>query len=314
MLLGYGRDGLDYLMYGDNDHKPAEKIERERGAAVLAYWPSLPDFPNLARIDPTGTRRRVQALQMLGFNHAFVAGRAGVPFRGMSRALTSERVTAQFARAILRAYNELWNQNPEDLGILPWVADRTRRAAAVGGFVGPLAWDDDTIDDPGAEPLLDAGDDTETYDEVAVRRYADGTRINLTASERLAAIALCVSRGMSFADIDREHGHGSSFTCVFVGRMRRAYEREGRPFPEALVQDGSRELVGSEVVEIRTRSFEGETDLELGMAFGVRARVIAEVCRGRTYQQYGGPIREPKQGPTPTSKTLFAGKTGQRAA
>jgi len=312
--LGYGRDGLDYLMYGDEDHKVGERVERERGEAVLAYWPTLADFPDLARIDPTGTRRRVQALEVLGFQQTVMAERVGISSGSLSRALNSKRVTAQIARSVLAAYNELWNKQPEDYGVLQWVADRTRRKAAAHGYVGPLAWDDDTIDDPNAQPMLDAGSDAEAYDEVAVRRYADGAIINLTAAERLDAIALCVSRGLSYVDIDRAHGHGSSFTCVFVGRMRRAYERDGRPFPEALAQDSARELEEAEVVSIRTRSQAGETDLELGLAFGVRPRVIAEVCRGRTYQQYGGPLRAAKTTPTKASKTLFAGTTGQRAA
>ncbi|MFF6844703.1 hypothetical protein ACFY8X_38935 [Streptomyces tanashiensis] len=309
--LGCGPKAFDRLMYAS---KRPERVRRETAESVLAYWPTIGDYPDSARIDPTGSRRRVQALMARGFPGRYLASVVGVDEKSFSRALQAERVTAFLARSIMKAYDRLWNQQPEAHGVSAAAANWARKVARSRGYAGSLAWDDDTIDDPNAEPLLDADSDAEAYDEVAVRRYADGVRIDLTAAERLDAVVLCVSRGMSYEDIDRAHGHGSSFTSVFVGRMRRAYDRDGRAFPEALAQDMVRVLDEAEVVAIRTRSVAGETDLELGMAYGVRARTIADVCRGRSYRQYGGPIRTPKTTPSQTSKTLFAGKTGQRAA
>jgi len=46
------------LMRGSNRRPPGQKVWREVGEAVLAYWPTLQDFPDTASIDPTGTLRR----------------------------------------------------------------------------------------------------------------------------------------------------------------------------------------------------------------------------------------------------------------
>jgi transposase-like protein len=260
----------------------------------------------LGDVPAVGASRRLQGLYALGHRVAVIADLSGISTDAVGHLVAGRWTTIKVAAdsGIREAYAQLSMQTGP--------SSRTRKIAQQNGWAPPLAWDEDAIDDPEAAPLLDA--DVDAYDEVAVRRYADGARIGLTAAERLDAVALCVSRGMSYEDIDREHGHGTSFTCVFVGRMRRAYQHDGRTFPAALAQDMVRVLEESEVVAIRTRSVAGETDLELGMAYGVRARTIAEVCRGRSYRQYGGPIRAPKTTPSGTSKTLFAGKTGQRAA
>jgi hypothetical protein len=283
-----------------------KQIRRTTAEKVLAL--KADSRVSAGQVPALGAVRRLRALYALGHPVWRIARGSGLHANSIAKIVSGRLATVAVHAddGIRRAY--------EGLSMQVGAPGKTLYRAQREGWAPPLAWDEDSIDDPAATPLVAPDCDTAAYDEVAVRRYADGARVDLTSAERLDAIVLCVSRGMSFVDIDRMHGHGSSFTCVFVGRMRRAYEREGRPFPEVLAQDTGRELTEAEVVAIRTRSVAGETDLELGMAYGVRARAVAEVCRGRTYRQYGGPIRAPRTAPSKTSTTLFAGKTGQRAA
>ncbi|MEU9703058.1 hypothetical protein [Streptomyces sp. NPDC047981] len=187
--LGLGRDGLDYLMYGDDRHELGDRVRRETGEAVLAFWPKISDFPDAARIDPTGTHRRVEALETLGFGRLFIGQRVGMPKASFSRALRADRITAQVARSVMRAYDELWDQRPEDHGVLAWVADRTRRAAAAAGSAGPLSWDDDTIDDPRAVAITDAPAPVPVGGEQAVVRFLMGESVVLDAAGRRDAIA-----------------------------------------------------------------------------------------------------------------------------
>ena len=61
------------------------------------------------------------------------------------RAGNRPHVTAQTAAAIARAYTALSST--------PGPSDTARKTAADLGWAPPLAWDDDTIDDPAAEPV-----------------------------------------------------------------------------------------------------------------------------------------------------------------
>lgn len=150
---------LDHLLWGSQEGGgPSEKFHTETAELLLAYWPKLDNFPDAARIDPTGTRRRLQALQVRGFNLVAIARKAGIPSRYFQKAVISEKVTARIARAVRDVYGAWWNADPCDQGVKEWVADRTRRAAQRQGWDGPLAWDDDTIDDPQAVPQTDAAD------------------------------------------------------------------------------------------------------------------------------------------------------------
>lgn len=100
---------------------------------------------NHSRLPATGTRRRLQALAALGWPSAEIAARLGVSDAAViARTSSSRTVDRTNAARIRRVYDELsMTVGPSSI---------TRKRALAKGWVPPLAWDDDSIDDPSAEP------------------------------------------------------------------------------------------------------------------------------------------------------------------
>lgn len=96
--------------------------------------------------DPTGTRRRLQALMAIGWNLGRVAAGLGYTDHGcLSRLLYgSGRVEVATATKVRHLY-EQWSGTPGPSRI-------ARQAARKAGYAPPLAWDGHTIDDPSARP------------------------------------------------------------------------------------------------------------------------------------------------------------------
>ncbi|MER7623889.1 hypothetical protein [Streptomyces sp. NPDC126503] len=144
---------IDHLIYGKKPYPPAAKIRPENAEAILAYWPVLDDYDDGAVIDGTGTRRRVQALALIGWPRRSIHQHVNhISVQAVEKLRTKERVTARTARAVRDLYNRVSEQPAEAHGVTPWVAARTRRNAAKLSYAPPSAWDPDTIDDPNAIP------------------------------------------------------------------------------------------------------------------------------------------------------------------
>lgn len=100
-------------------------------------------------IDGTGSRRRLQALSAIGWSQPELARRLGITQGPLWRLMQpGRRVHRGTAARIAALYDRLWNQPPP----AGQSATRSRRDAKAKGWAPPLAWDDDTIDDPAAEP------------------------------------------------------------------------------------------------------------------------------------------------------------------
>jgi lambda repressor-like predicted transcriptional regulator len=175
---------LRNVMRGANGRPPGKTVLRETAEAVLAYWPALGDFPDTASIDPTGTLRRVHALEALGWSKRRTADAVGYAQQNLKTCLRQPTVSARLARRIAAVYDQWWNQRPEDHGVQPYVADRVRRYAAANGYYGPLAWDDDTIDDPKAGPATDAVAPIATEGGNVADRWLHGEAVILGAEDR----------------------------------------------------------------------------------------------------------------------------------
>lgn len=96
-------------------------------------------------IDATGARRRLQALAAIGWDSSTVAHRLGQK-HGTTvvhvRNGRQPRLRRSTADAIAALYEELWDQ--------PGPSARARTDAAQRRWAPPMAWDDETIDDPAA--------------------------------------------------------------------------------------------------------------------------------------------------------------------
>lgn len=93
-------------------------------------------------VPAVGFTRRVQALQSIGYTYRQLESLGICPDIGP----VGRHVDANRWRRCVAAYDELWDK--------PGPSQRARLAAARRGCAPPLAWDDDTIDDPAAVPDL----------------------------------------------------------------------------------------------------------------------------------------------------------------
>lgn len=111
------------------------RISVDTEARILAVYP-LP-----ARVDGTGTRRRLQALMAIGWSGQQLADRMGWTNANLHKLLRDTgNVSTRTAQLVAGIYDRLWDR--------PGSSVRARNLASRKGWAPPLAWDDDTIDDP----------------------------------------------------------------------------------------------------------------------------------------------------------------------
>jgi hypothetical protein len=119
------------------------------------------------RIPAIGTQRRIHALMALGHNSTTIGWHANQMSGAEIQQIGRRRrwVTPETAARIAAAY--------ETLSGTAGTSTTTRARAKATGYAPPLAWDDDTIDNPDAQPDLGGRGDT-VVDEVAVEMAASG--------------------------------------------------------------------------------------------------------------------------------------------
>ncbi|MDR1213731.1 MAG: hypothetical protein LBK54_06590 [Propionibacteriaceae bacterium] len=100
-----------------------------------------------------GTRRRIQALVAQGWDLSVLAGELGVTRKHLWRVVWGERSASDILiDDVAGVYDRLWGVDPVSCGVSRHQVATTRLWAAEAGWVGPLCWDDDEIDDPAAAP------------------------------------------------------------------------------------------------------------------------------------------------------------------
>ncbi|WP_344089119.1 hypothetical protein, partial [Luedemannella helvata] len=72
---GVGVGTLNYLLFGEAGYPVPAQIRTESANILMAFWPTLDDFADGARIDETATLRRIQALATMGWLPAEIAKR-----------------------------------------------------------------------------------------------------------------------------------------------------------------------------------------------------------------------------------------------
>lgn len=140
------------LLYGKPGRLPSRRITPANAEKLLAvrYRPAAH-----AVVDGTGTARRVQALHTLGWSVAKIAERAGLDRARLDRTLHGGDTLVETRDAVAAAYDALW-ATPAPTGT-KWeriAASAARNTATRNRWAPPLAWDDDTIDNPEATPDL----------------------------------------------------------------------------------------------------------------------------------------------------------------
>jgi len=145
-------------------------------------------------VDAAGSRRRLQALIRNGWPAPELAARLGCSRQALREKLDYARVTAAGAAKIAALYDELWDRPPpQGTRWEKTAATMARRYATERGWVPPLAWDEDAIDDPAAVPA-------DGWERGEGRQHGTLTAealdlIGFGLDERQAAERLGVSRG-----------------------------------------------------------------------------------------------------------------------
>lgn len=150
-IAGVSNATLGKILYGDRTRNmpPRERVEKHVADGVLAVKPSLVHLGQTTLVDGAGTRRRLQALVTIGWSQSRLAQRLGMSPRNIGRTIQSPRVWAETARQVQALYEDLWDQpqrghDQRSRGS----ASRAKKQAMTNGWLPPLAWDDDTIDNP----------------------------------------------------------------------------------------------------------------------------------------------------------------------
>lgn len=158
-----------------------------------------------ARVDGTGTVRRVQALLALGHTHPEIAAASGGA-RNISKNVILNRyghVHVDVVEAIKRAYEQLSMTVPTH-----WRNQECARRAKKLGYLPPLFWDDDLIDDPDYQPhrnhrpIISPKD----IDPVVVDRLLTGARLQATRAEKDEAMRRWKAMGRSERSLCETHG------------------------------------------------------------------------------------------------------------
>lgn len=120
-----------------------QKTANWRAAAILNVQVTQPPA-DPRRVDATGTRRRLQALRVIGHRRYDLAAALGITADRVKH-ITNGRtkyVTQAEAATIARLYRRL--------SVTPGPSQQTATIARTKGWHGPLAWE--AIDDPNCEP------------------------------------------------------------------------------------------------------------------------------------------------------------------
>lgn len=154
VLAGVSPGSLTALLYGAMGSPPSRRLRPKTAAAILAIQPSRDLISDGVFVDPTGTQRRVQALMAIGWTQVQIGQHMGWnPVNVASLLYQRSRITARTERIVRKVYDELWNQvPPEPDTVAAGIAKKARNLAAKRGWPPPAAWDDETIDDPAAQP------------------------------------------------------------------------------------------------------------------------------------------------------------------
>ncbi|MFB7605232.1 hypothetical protein [Streptomyces gardneri] len=125
----------------------------ETQAKILAIEPT-PSLPG--RVDPTGTRRRIQALVATGWPLKELGPHLAIQPDNVRRILArGQRVYGTTAQSAAKAYEQLRDSKPQRHGVTDLAIARARRHAKQNRWAPPSYWADrmDVIDDPDFEPL-----------------------------------------------------------------------------------------------------------------------------------------------------------------
>ena len=198
--------------------------------AILALSADrIRSFVQSPLIDSTGLARRLQALAVEQWGSREIAGLT--PYTVDNIRHWRQRDTARVRRTVHETIADLYEKLlglPDPLG--PSVS--VGRAARQAGYLGPERWDDETIDDPDAQPLPllpDAPDPVELRLQVqeALRLRTPGAGSGWPREVKKGAAVQAREAGWSVADVGVLLGLSTSGAeYLLSGRKDRPHTRQ----------------------------------------------------------------------------------------
>lgn len=207
-LTGLASHVLATVLCGNprRNQDPPSTVPASLARRISSLEPDPYLCADTALLPAVGTHRRLQALVRHGWSLNRLARELGVVRKTLEYLLGNSQVHARTARAVRELYDRLWNRTP------PTGTRHERRAvtlartmAAARDWRPALAWDDDTIDNPAAEPQDGVTTAEPVPDSLAISLlYAQQRRFGqLAVVDRRAAIAELTEQDMSASEISR---------------------------------------------------------------------------------------------------------------
>lgn len=127
-------------------HKKSLKVVTEKKLLAVSAQQVYSRPMERGFVPRIGATRRVQALMVMGYRYQDLTKMLGFNV-GVTICQPGEFMSRKKHEAIAELYNKIWN--------IPGPATATSRVRiAKAGYAPPLAWDEETIDDPAAQPNL----------------------------------------------------------------------------------------------------------------------------------------------------------------
>lgn len=198
ILSGVGYGTVARLAYGNpsSPPPPTERVRHDTEQRLLNLPVGAGSVPAGARVEATGSRRRLQALIAAGWPLATLALRLGRRPGNLRRTMNANLITDASARRISTTYDELRNVPPPGHTAVERArASRARVTARESGWLPPWAWDD--IDGDTDDLAMEQDELEGSLDEVAIEQVIRGESIRLTRAERDEVITRLTNRGLS---------------------------------------------------------------------------------------------------------------------
>lgn len=189
---------VQFLLAGRPDTGVMQRMRTGTARKILAVTIGSPRI-GTRRASGIGVARRIQGLCTLGWS---MRHQAGVLGWGMPNyhALLDQKFTSLATAAKVSGLYEQLSMTPAPTG---QGATRARNDARRKGWFGPLAWDDESIDDPAAMPVLlppPAGEGHHA-EELMVQHLMAGHAVEASNEARLETARRLSALGWSSARI-----------------------------------------------------------------------------------------------------------------
>ncbi|MFD6400704.1 hypothetical protein [Nocardia sp. NPDC060249] len=159
----------------------------EQASRIMSVTHVPVEAQNTLSVPVLGVRRRLQALQRIGYSNRHLGEHLGVTHQLVAQLPTRTHVKGATWLRVADLY--------EQLSSVPGPSKKAREFGARNNFPSPMAWADLDIDHPDSKPVFDAAPSGEV-DEVLLQRIIDGRHDGeVRGPERKAVIDHAIERG-----------------------------------------------------------------------------------------------------------------------